>query len=181
MIELEVYACGLRANDSILQLQSQMDIIPEARYKVDANHDLVYFEIDRPDTITQRQIARVFEQGLGAPVGYVVPLRRIPSKPGQPRWTSQPWFVSASQLFLLPGDSPLGYRLPLESLPWTKPEDVEWTFEADPFRKRGELPPARFRKPPFFTEPLRTPKAEALAELAEPPSPAITRDSTFTS
>jgi len=61
MIELEVYACGLRANDSILQLQSQMDIIPEARYKVDANHDLVYFEIDRPDTITQRQIARVFE------------------------------------------------------------------------------------------------------------------------
>jgi hypothetical protein len=61
MIELEVYACGLRANDSILQLQSQMDIIPEARYKVDANHDLVYFEIDQPDTITQRQIARVFE------------------------------------------------------------------------------------------------------------------------
>ena len=61
MIELEVYACGLRANDSILKLQSQMDIIPEARYKVDANHDLVYFEIDRPDTITQRQIAHVFE------------------------------------------------------------------------------------------------------------------------
>ena len=61
MIELEVYACGLRANDSILQLQSQMDIIPEARYKVDANHDLVYFEIDQPDTITQRQIAHVFE------------------------------------------------------------------------------------------------------------------------
>lgn len=61
MIELEVYARGLRENDSILQLQSQMDIIPEARYKVDANHDLVYFEIDQPDTITQRQIARIFE------------------------------------------------------------------------------------------------------------------------
>ncbi len=61
MIELEVYARGLRENDSILQLQSQMNIIPKVRYKVDANHDLVYFEIDEPCTVTQRQIARVFE------------------------------------------------------------------------------------------------------------------------
>ncbi len=61
MIELEVYARGLRSNDFIMQLKSQMDIIPEARYKVDANHDLVYFEIDQPDSISQRQIARVFE------------------------------------------------------------------------------------------------------------------------
>jgi hypothetical protein len=61
MIELEVYARGLRENNSVLHLQSQMNIIPQARYKVDANHDLVYFEIDEPCTITQRQIARVFE------------------------------------------------------------------------------------------------------------------------
>ena len=61
MIELEVYARGLRDNDCILQLQNQMNIIPKARYKVDANHDLVYFEIDEPHTLTQRQIAKVFE------------------------------------------------------------------------------------------------------------------------
>jgi len=61
MIELEVYARGLRENDLVLHLQSQMNVIPKVRYKVDANHDLVYFEIDEPNTITQRQIARVFD------------------------------------------------------------------------------------------------------------------------
>ena len=53
----------------------------------------------------------------------------------------------------------MGYRLPLDSLPWTKPEDVEWSFEPDPFQKRDELPakPSRrtdlFTAPPFADEP----------------------------
>lgn len=61
MIELEVYACGLRHDDYLLQLRSQMDVIPRVRYKIDAHHDLVYFEIDDPKDVTQRQIARLFE------------------------------------------------------------------------------------------------------------------------
>ncbi len=60
MIELEVYACGLRHNDSLLQLRSQMDLLPRIRYKVDQNHDIVYFEIDDPSSITQRDITKVF-------------------------------------------------------------------------------------------------------------------------
>jgi uncharacterized protein (DUF2126 family) len=64
-----------------------------------------------------------------------------------PRWTSQPWFLATGNIFLIPGDSPIGYRLPLESLPWTKPEDVLYSFEPDPFAKRDVLParPARSR------------------------------------
>jgi hypothetical protein len=61
MIELEVYACGLRHDDYLLQLRSQMDVIPRVRYKIDANHDLVYFEIEDPKDVTQRQITRLFE------------------------------------------------------------------------------------------------------------------------
>ncbi len=61
MIELEVYACGLRHNDHLLQLRSQMDMVPRVRYKIDANHDIVYFELDDPHDISQRQISRVFE------------------------------------------------------------------------------------------------------------------------
>ncbi len=61
MIELEVYACGLREGDNVLQLQSQMDLLPHIRYKVDLNHDLVYFEIDRPESVTQRGLTRLFE------------------------------------------------------------------------------------------------------------------------
>ena len=58
--------------------------------------------------------------------------------PGTPRWTSQPWFTASERLFLVPGDSPLGYRLPLESLPWTKPEDVEYSYDPDPFQTREQ-------------------------------------------
>ena len=103
------------------------------------------------DPIEREQLARVFEQGLGATVGYFLPLRRIPSKSGTPRWTSQPWFVRPEHLFLIPGDSPMGYRLPLESLPWTKPEDVPWSYEPDPFQKRDKLPGKPQRRPDLFT------------------------------
>src|ERR1700681_465262 len=105
------------------------------------------------DPIEREQSARVFEQGLDATVGYFLPLRRIPSKTGDLRWTSQPWFVRPQHLFLIPGDSAMGYRLPLDSLPWTKPEDVPWTHEADPFQKRDKLPERPLRKPRLFAAP----------------------------
>jgi hypothetical protein len=60
MIELEVYARGLRRESNILQIRNQMDMLPRVRYKIDANHDLVYFEIDDPKDVTLRQINDVF-------------------------------------------------------------------------------------------------------------------------
>jgi hypothetical protein len=60
MIELEVYARGLRADNVLLQLRSQMDLLPQIRYKVDSHHDLVYFEIDDAKSVTLRDIDSVF-------------------------------------------------------------------------------------------------------------------------
>ena len=74
------------------------------------------------DPIERERVARIFEEGLGKLIGYVLPLRRITTKHATQRWTSQPWFLRSENIFLIPGDSPIGYRLPLESLPWTKPE-----------------------------------------------------------
>src|SRR5436190_11776954 len=108
------------------------------------------------------QLARVFEQGLGAAVGYFLPLRRIPTKSGTLRWTSQPWFVRPEHLFLIAGDSPMGYRLPLDSLPWTKPEDVPPTLETDPFAKRDKLPGKAPRRLDLFS-------AHPFADDPEPP------------
>lgn len=105
------------------------------------------------NALDRAQMARVFEQGLDKTAGYVLPLRRIPMRSGPPRWTSQPWFLAPKQLFLVPGDSPMGYRLPLDSLPWTKPEDVEWSFDPDPFHNREDLPAAPERKPELFSQP----------------------------
>lgn len=75
MIELEVYACGLRNGDNVMQLRSQMDLHPRVRYKIDEHHDLVYFEIDHPGEVTQRSITRLFDEiGLEARfVGQIPP------------------------------------------------------------------------------------------------------------
>ncbi len=104
------------------------------------------------DPIERAGLARIFEEGLGKTVGYVLPLRRIPASSGSPYWTSQPWFLASQRLFLVPGDSSIGYRLPLESLPWTKPEDAEWSFDPDPFQQRDRLPEKPARKRQMFTE-----------------------------
>ena len=60
MTELLVYAPGLRAEDKLMQLSHQMDMLA-ARYKVDAPHDMVYFEIDDAARFSVRQINDIFE------------------------------------------------------------------------------------------------------------------------
>ncbi|MEZ5386021.1 MAG: hypothetical protein R3F13_10955 [Prosthecobacter sp.] len=61
MIEVEIYAPGLRADSSMIQLRNQMDQFPRVRYKIDARHDLVYLEIDTPGDINLQEIHEVFE------------------------------------------------------------------------------------------------------------------------
>jgi hypothetical protein len=61
MIEVEIYAPGLRAESTVMQLRNQMDHFPKVRYKVDTRHDLVYFEIDKPGDINQQEINQIFD------------------------------------------------------------------------------------------------------------------------
>ncbi len=119
------------------------------------------------DPLERGRLAQVFEQGLGQPIGYVLPLRPITTRSGEPGWTSQPWFLASKQMFLVPGDSSMGYRLPLESLPWTKPEDVLYSYEPDPFAKRTRLPARPERKRYLFDAPY-APDAPHATQV-EPP------------
>jgi hypothetical protein len=61
MIELEVYAAGLRDLNKILELDHQLEAVPGLRYKVDSNHDLVYLELEEP-VITLREIRAMFRK-----------------------------------------------------------------------------------------------------------------------
>jgi uncharacterized protein (DUF2126 family)/transglutaminase-like putative cysteine protease len=121
------------------------------------------------DPVERERVARIFEEGLGKLIGYVLPLRRITTKHATQRWTSQPWFLRSENIFLIPGDSPIGYRLPLESLPWTKPEDVLYSFEPDPFAQRDVLPKGPARKPELFLSPRVTDDRHPVAERTKPP------------
>ncbi len=60
----------------------------------------------------------------------------------KPGWLSEVWRTRRGQLFLVPGDSPLGLRLPLQSLPYIAPADYPHPVPADPFAERRPLPDA---------------------------------------
>lgn len=64
MIELEIYAAGVRDTKVILELDHVLESIPELRYKVDRNHDIVYFEVDQPKFNVQDILAAFVRLGL---------------------------------------------------------------------------------------------------------------------
>ena len=101
------------------------------------------FDSRLDDELERARLRRVFRQGLEAVVGYLLPLQRqwVAGEPG-PRWISGPWFLRDERLYLIPGDSPMGLRLPLDSLPWVSPADRLGHLEQDPFAARQPLPPA---------------------------------------
>jgi uncharacterized protein (DUF2126 family) len=114
------------------------------------------------DPLERARMARLFAGGLGESVGAVLPLRH------GGRWESAPWFFRDDMLLLVPGDSPIGLRLPLDSLPWVDPAAIPLAAERDPFAPRGPLP--KRRKPEEGPVALDLP-----AEAEEPAEPEIVR------
>jgi transglutaminase-like putative cysteine protease len=92
------------------------------------------------DPSERERIARIFQNGLGEVVGYALPLRRM-SGQDRPGWISGPWFQRDGDiLWLIPGDSPMGLRLPLDSIPWVGEKDYPWIWPQDPTQKLPDLP-----------------------------------------
>ncbi len=60
MIEVEFYAPGLREAGRMMRFGQELDARPEIRYKVDANHDIVYFEFDDPEATSFAELRSFF-------------------------------------------------------------------------------------------------------------------------
>ena len=117
--------------------------------RLPVNVDPLTSELSEPEE--RLRLAKVFEQGLGKIVGYVLPLRRDGSG-SVPRWVSGHWFLRPESLFLIPGDSPMGYRLPLDSLPWVSPSEYPSIHQADLFAAREPLPERPDRRGQRFVQ-----------------------------
>ncbi|MCH8497224.1 MAG: transglutaminase family protein [Marinobacter sp.] len=90
------------------------------------------------DPLERARLRKIFERGLDRPTGYVLPLA---VNPRDHTWQSGPWFLRGEHCYLIPGDSPLGYRLPLDSQPWVKEQDYPYIHAPDPFANYPPLAP----------------------------------------
>ncbi len=95
------------------------------------------FDSKLEDPLERARLVKIFEQGLDKAIGHVLPVAR--SEDGR-RWQTGPWFLRAERCYLVPGDSPLGYRLPLDSQPWTAAGDFPFIHSPDPTREFAPLP-----------------------------------------
>ncbi len=91
------------------------------------------------DPEERNRIARVFERGLTVATGYILPVQAWNSKASGQRWVSEKWRTRRGKIFLVPGDSPVGYRLPLGTLPYVPPSRYPYIQTTDPSIPRQPL------------------------------------------
>ncbi len=91
------------------------------------------------DPLERARIMREFEQRVSVPTGYVLPVQPANAL-ARADWLSEIWPLRRGRLFLIPGDSPIGFRLPLDSLPYLPPSERPVIGPVDPFVPRSELP-----------------------------------------
>ena len=137
----------------------------DPKYMLPAYEDAFYYtwkERRLPSNVTPEKtnlknklerdrIAKLFQQGLDEVTGYILPIKRA-SCGNQQGWMSGSWFLRDDDtLWLIPGDSPMGLRLPLDSIPWVSEKEYPRLWQQDPSNpKLPELPgefPYRARKP----------------------------------
>ena len=101
------------------------------------NVDPLNSKIDDPEE--RARMARVFERGLSKPAGFGLPVQRWNAS-DQRRWISDTWAFRRGRLYLIPGDFPVGFRLPIGSLPYIPQSSYPFIVPQDPMEERAPLP-----------------------------------------
>ncbi|GAA0554172.1 uncharacterized protein (DUF2126 family)/transglutaminase-like putative cysteine protease [Rhizomicrobium palustre] len=102
------------------------------------------------DAEERARLAKVFARGLKKPAGFVLPVQRWNTEAGR-KWRSELWQIRAGRLHLMPGDSPLGFRLPLNALPWVPPAARPFIPPPDPFDNLPPLPERDSLRQPYLS------------------------------
>jgi len=150
--ESKNYGHGAKDAKALLEKISQV-VGADPKYLIPGYEDAFYYmwkerrlpsnvtpdKSNLKDKLERDRIARLFQQGLGEVVGYALPIKRA-WYGNQPGWMSGAWFLRDDDtLWLIPGDSAMGLRLPLDSIPWVADKDFPWVHQQDP--SNPQLPP----------------------------------------
>ncbi len=92
------------------------------------------------DEAERARVIKAFDRGLGRPAGYVLPIQCWQTQDRGRRWVTERWTTRREKLFLVPGDSPVGFRLPLGGLPHVSQTAYPHVYPADPTIERPPLP-----------------------------------------
>lgn len=87
-------------------------------------------QVNLKDSIERRTLAQLLQKGLNNPAGYVLPLKYNVQ---DENWVSCAWEFRRKNCFLIPGNSAMGFRLPLDSLPEIAKDKREQPIERSPF------------------------------------------------
>jgi uncharacterized protein (DUF2126 family) len=110
------------------------------------------FDSRLDDPLERARLRKVFKQGLDKVVGHALPILRD-ERSG--RWKTGGWFLRPERCYLVPGDSPMGLRLPLDSIPWASKTDFPWMHAPDPMQRPVPLP--RYQDLAPQVQPARAP------------------------
>ncbi|EIJ33959.1 DUF2126 domain-containing protein [Thiothrix nivea] len=123
----------------------------KSKYLVPGYEDRLYYlwkEANQPanvdwltlnlrDSKNRNDLVLALQHGLDVPTGYALPVRWDYGKQG---WSSAPWEFRRENMYLIPGNSPMGFRMPLDSLPWSTEDERDIESQPCPFEDRPPLP-----------------------------------------
>jgi len=89
------------------------------------------------DSKHRNDLVLSLQRGLDTPTGFALPLSWNHE---QQRWTGTPWYFRREEMYLIPGNSPMGFRLPLDSLVWVSEAERDVENQPCPFEDKQPLP-----------------------------------------
>ena len=185
--ETRGYGVGLeQAAQFMTELAVRLGLSPDLA--VPGYEDVIYYlwkegtlpinvdplRVDLKDSEERLRLAALLRRGLGTVTGYALPLRWQPRDDGG-NWSSNRWEFRRGRMYLIPGSSPMGYRLPLDSLPWVAPERRDDDIERSQFAPRPPLRDPRIGA----GSPLRIQRRATDVGEARRDSPELERDIAF--
>lgn len=137
-----------QAQKFIQQISQRLGV--QSRYIVTAFEDSFYYlwqegtlpenldplKSNLKDSIERKTLTKLLDTGLDQPAGFTLPIKWNWSEQS---WKSGPWDFRRGAMFLIPGNSPIGMRLPLDSLPWVAPDKRETQEPQSLFEDLPEL------------------------------------------